>query len=188
MGKTRVQAKVQACKLQVFAGKRRKYVQMSRHERGREFQPGYSEFVAFFLRMCCHLFCICVYTTGKKTSQVSVKGVCDTSAPGQHYFQYPRTNKEILALQLCMQTTTTTNPALPKSRRSHKNTNFLNLVAPHAEVQQPNVQNEVCEELQPSQRRSFFFPAIKYSVINMRQARIPSCESPLYQGRFHQRT
>ena len=48
MGKTRVQAKVQACKLQVFAGKRRKYVQMSRHERGREFQPGYSEFVAFF--------------------------------------------------------------------------------------------------------------------------------------------
>jgi hypothetical protein len=46
-----------------------------------------------------------------------------------------------------MQTTTTTNPALPKSRRSHKNTNFLNLVAPHAEVQQPNVQNEVCEEL-----------------------------------------
>jgi hypothetical protein len=50
MGKTREQAKVQACKLQVFAGKRRKYVQMSRHEREREreFQPGYSEFVAFF--------------------------------------------------------------------------------------------------------------------------------------------
>jgi hypothetical protein len=60
MGKTREQAKVQACKLQVFAGKRRKYVQMSRLERERvltwifRVRSFFENVLSFVLRLRLH--------------------------------------------------------------------------------------------------------------------------------------
>jgi hypothetical protein len=114
---------------------------------------------------------------------------CLSVCPSRHLLE----KEEILALQIVCTRPPQPPPPPPKRFQScrpflPKNTNNFSLKFVCTPCRKPAAERakKLCEDYSPASVGPLFsFQPSKYSVINMRQARIPSCESPLYQGRFH---